>query len=104
MPTGFLLIASPNLARAAGLSISAPGWATALMKAPKGSFSTNLTVCSSTTTSSLTGFIRLLRFSLPLIRRAMFTRTASALKGVPSWNLIPLRSLKVNSVALGLKV
>ena len=103
VPTGFLLTSSPYLAMAAGLIIRAPGWATVLMKAPKGSFRTNLTVDSSRTTSSLTGFIRLLRFNLPPIRRAMFTRTASALKAVPSWNLMPLRSLKVNSVAVLLK-
>src|SRR3990167_5444283 len=97
VPTGWRVRSFPHFWWAAGLTRAVALWARLFRKKAKGTFRVKRTVDSSTTSTDLMmGVWRLaLRgFSGPRKRSKLYF-TASALNGVPSWNLTPFRSLKV---------
>jgi hypothetical protein len=102
VPTGFCM-RSPYCSTAVGLSIAALMWASAARKAPYGAVVVMRSVRSSTTSIVATGASRLARGE-PVagsLMRSKVCLTAAASKGVPSWNVMPARSVKIQVLSSG---
>src|SRR5215471_17496158 len=108
VPTGRPAKSLPSLMYAAWLTTPAAAPANVPINDARGSDIVNLTVRSSTAVTLLTvpklnlanGYQpSLCAADSSLIWRSKLNRTASALSGVPSWNLMPGRSLNVYSSA-----
>ena len=94
VPTGFVPIACGSAWKAVGETMLPGPSASSAGKATLGSTSTASTVSSSITRQEANSSMSLRqrqRFS-GLAKRSQLATTASALSGVPSWNLMPGRS------------
>jgi hypothetical protein len=96
VPTGARLKSEPIFCTAVGETIPMQYMARVLKIGPYGSLVTTSTVRSSTTSAPSSEPARLAQRAggLPRSARSNVNFTAAALKGVPSWNLTPGRSLK----------
>src|SRR5919198_339885 len=96
VPTGARLKSAPIFCTAVGETIPMQYIASVLRIGPYGSLVMTSTVRLSTTSAPLSEPARLAQRAggLPFSARSKVNRTASALKGVPSWNFTLGRSLK----------
>src|ERR1700682_634431 len=96
VPTGARLKSGPIFDTAVGDTMPMQYMASVRRIGPYGSLVTTSTVRLSTTSAPLSEPARLAQRAggLPFSARSKVNFTASALNGVPSWNLTPGRSLK----------
>src|SRR5712691_10808893 len=97
-----LLYSLPCLSAAAGDTMPDVVHVRALMNGAEGRWSVTFTVVGSTASISLSGYGARIGTRTPgSLRRSRFHLTAFASNGVPSWKVMPVRSLNVYWVPSG---